>query len=191
MAVFFACIIIIGSILLLFSLFLILNEKRRLHDYREDAREKKDDLVKTIEDAELLIDEMNRFSDYVVSNLEQKYKEFSETLHEADLRIEAMNSCSAGSAASKVAFMTNITHMDASFDSFDEVQEGGGQPADAPERAPVTIDSQLLKKGKVIPFDVKKREIIKLSKSGLDSTQIAKLLNMGKGEIELIARMER
>ena len=53
------------------------------------------------------------------------------------------------------------------------------------------IHSQLFKKGKVIPFDVKRREIVKLSKSGLDSAQIARLLNMGRGEIELIAKIGR
>ena len=44
-------------------------------------------------------------------------------------------------------------------------------------------------KGKILPFDLKKREIINLAKGGLDSTEIARRLNCGKGEIELISKL--
>lgn len=175
MSVFFACIILIGSSVAIIALFMILAEKRRQYDYRQEAGEKKDELIKVIEDAELLIDEMNKFSDFVVSSFEQKNLDLKNTLKEADLRIEtvngALNSLPEGSA---------------------EVYPGLFEKAPEEERdISSVIESQLQKKGKVIPFDVKRREIIKLSKSGLDSTQIARILNMGKGEIELIAKMGR
>ena len=48
-----------------------------------------------------------------------------------------------------------------------------------------------LKKGKIISFDAKKREVLNLYKEGVGSTEIARMLNMGKGEIELISRMSK
>lgn len=179
MTVFFTCIILIGSSVVVFALFLLLAEKRRLYDYRQDAREKKDDLIKVIEDAELLIDEMNKFSDFVVSNLEQKHIALTETIHEADLRIETLN----GAVDS-----LPVAETDPDKNTVRSIREN---PVMIDQDIAYSIDSQLLKKGKVVPFDVKRREIIKLSKSGLNSTQIARLLNMGKGEIELIAKVGR
>ncbi|WP_410177086.1 DUF6115 domain-containing protein [Thermoclostridium stercorarium] len=38
-------------------------------------------------------------------------------------------------------------------------------------------------------MDERKNEVIKLYKKGISSTEIARMLNMGKGEIELISRM--
>ncbi|MDI9513756.1 MAG: hypothetical protein QM224_01555, partial [Bacillota bacterium] len=91
MTVFFTCITLVGSGIVLFSLLLMLAEKRRIHDYRKDAAEKKDDLIQVIEDAELLIEEMNKFSVYAVSKLEEKSDMLNQTIHEADRRLEAMN----------------------------------------------------------------------------------------------------
>jgi DNA-binding NarL/FixJ family response regulator len=179
MTVFFTCIILIGSGLVVFALILMLSEKRRIHDWRDDVKQKKEDLIKVIEDAETLIDEMNRFSDYVVSNLEQSNTALQKTIQEADYRIELLNS--------KNLDINNVGHSEPEVRPIEE-------PIDEQENQEETIplpNPEIFRKGKVIPFDVKRREIIKLSRSGLDSTQIARLLNIGKGEIELIARMSR
>ena len=175
MTVFFTCITLVGSGIVLFSLLLMLAEKRRIHDYRKDAAEKKVDLIQVIEDAELLTEEMNKFSVYAVSKLEEKSDMLNQTIHEADRRLEAMNGLFESSSGT--------------------VMEPDEKEIPAEPRNEQDIDSiihsQLFKKGKVIPFDVKRREIVKLSKSGLDSAQIARLLNMGRGEIELIAKIGR
>lgn len=184
MSVFFTCIILIGSAIAVFALFLIMAEKKRLYDYRREAAEKKDELIGVIEDAELLIDEMNKFSDFAVSNLEQKNTELRNSIEGADLRIEALNGAAASLPESVVA--NSLPENSA------EVFPGLFEKApDEEMNVAAIIDSQLLKKGKVIPFDVKRREIIKLSKGGLDSAQIARMLKMGRGEIELIEKMGR
>lgn len=175
MAVFFTCITLAGSGIVLFALFLMLAEKRRIHDYRQDAAEKKDDLIQVIEDAELLIEEMNKFSDYAVSRLEEKNDMLNQVLQEADRRIEALN----GLLESTPDIPSNHNEI-----------KTPSEPRNERDIDSI-IHSQLFKKGKVIPFDVKRREILKLSKSGLDSVQIARLLNMGRGEIELIEKIGR
>lgn len=174
MAVFFTCIILIGSGLTLFALILMLFEKKRLHDYRSDLREKKEDLIKVIEDAEELITEMNRFSEFAVTQLEEKNDALLKTIAEADSRIELM----------KYENMEVHVNSPAIYDesSVSQILE---------EEPKVHDITAAPRKSKVLTFDLKRREIIKLAKSGLDCTEIARLLNCGKGEIELISRMGR
>lgn len=176
MAVFFTCIILIGSGLTLFALMLMLFEKRRLHDYRNDLKEKKDDLIKVIEDAEELISEMNRFSDYAVTQIEEKNDVLLKSIAEADLKIEMLNSVDVYESSIGVPPVYDETAVM-------QILE---------EETPETDDIMAVpRKSKVLTFDLKRREIIKLARSGLDSTEIARLLNCGKGEIELISRMGR
>lgn len=176
MAAFFVCIILIGSGITIFALILLLAEKHRLHDYRIDIKDKKNDLIKVIEDAEDLISEMNRYSDYVVTQIEDKHNALSKSIEDADLKIEFMNS------------LSNVKTLDYISPSYDEasvekiIEEEQLEPAKS---------TNAVKKGKVLTFDLKRREIIKLAKSGLDSTEIARRLNCGKGEIELIAKLGR
>lgn len=175
MAVFFTCIMLIGSGLTLFAIFLMLAEKRRLHDYRADIKEKKEDLINVIEDAEALISEMNRFSDYVVTQLEEKNALLAQNIAEADLKIELLSS-----SYSVIEQVRSETFYDEA--AISKILE---------EEKPIPAPSAMPRKSKVLTFDTKRREIIKLAKSGLDSTEIARLLNCGKAEIELIAKMGR
>jgi hypothetical protein len=176
MAVFFTCIILVGTGITIFALFLLLAEKHRLHDYRTDLKDKKNDLIKVIEDAEELINEMNRYSDYVVTQIEEKHSALTRSISDADSRIELLNSASSAEVSDK------------SQQAYDEASIIKILQEENPEPSNCAIP---VKKGKVLTFDLKRREIIKLAKSGLDSTEIARRLNCGKGEIELIAKIGR
>lgn len=181
MTLFFTCIILVGSGLTVFSIMLMLYEKKRLHDYRSDLREKKEDLINIIEDAEELITEMNRFSEYTITQLEEKNEFLLKSLAEADLKIEMLNSVEICES-----FDVKSDHPVYNVDSVNKIIEEEKCLQDKTVNTPTPI-----RKGKVLTFDSKRREIIKLAKSGLCSTEIARLLNCGKGEIELIARMGR
>lgn len=176
MSLFFTCIILIGSGITLFALFIMLAEKKRLHDYRTDLKEHKDSLIEVIEDAELLVSEMNNFADYIVTQIEEKNNSLIYTFAEADLKIETLNSLTNASAEPGQIYDE---------ESVSRILEEEGRSEE------VTVTHSTSRKGKVLTFDRKRREIIKLAKSGLDSTEIARILNCGKGEIELISRMGR
>ncbi|NMA65997.1 MAG: hypothetical protein GX957_07110 [Clostridiaceae bacterium] len=176
MAVFFICIILIGSGIVLVSFCMMLAEKKRLHDYRTDLAEKKDGLIKVIEDAELLISEMNNFSDYVVTRIEEKNETLTKSISEADLRIEMLRS------ETEYVKKDELVYDEESVLRILE-EEGRQQPAKAVQKNS--------RKSKVLTFDVKRREIIKLANQGLGCTEIARILNCGKGEIELISKMGR
>lgn len=182
---FFTCIILIGSGITLFAFFLLLAEKHRMHDYRTDIKQKKEDLINVIEDAEELIFEMNKFSDYVVTQLEEKHKSIEEALNDADLKIEELNSLTASDASQKEDKPSEYNKE--VIDKILKEEQINIHSYDSPKTHRITSH----KKGKVLTFDSKRSEIIKLAKSGLDSTEIARLLNCGKGEIELISRIGR
>ena len=182
MTVFFTCIIFIGIVLTVFSLILMLYEKKRLHDYRSDLKEKKDQLISVIEDAEELIEEMNRFSDYAVTQIEEKNKVLMDTIAKADLMIQKLQSESMDQPLTDEPVSIEYAVYDES--SITKILEEE-KPYDENKNSAYQM------KGKVLTFDVKRREIIKLARAGMESTEIARILNCGKGEIELIARMGR
>ena len=176
MAVFFTCIILIGSGITVFAFIWMLVEKHKLHDYRKDIKGKKEDLIKVIEDADVLISEMNRYSDYIVTCIEEKHSSLAQSLSDADLRIESLKSAGGAGTPKKEILL------------YDEEPAAKILEEEKPENMHKKTPAH---KGKILPFDLKKREIINLSKGGLDSTEIARKLNCGKGEIELIARVGR
>lgn len=176
MAMFFVCIILVGSGIVLVSFFMMLAEKKRLHDYRTDLAEKKDSLIRVIEDAELLVSELNNYSDYVLSRIEEKNETLSKSISEADLRIELLKS------GTEPAGSNNPVYDEESVSRI--LEEEGRQQA-------VKTAPNSFRKSKVVTFDVKRREIIELANQGVSCTEIARILNCGKGEIELISRMGR
>lgn len=183
MAVFFTCIILVGSCLTIFAFILMLYEKKRLHDYRGDLKEKKEELIKVIEDAEELITEMNRFSDYTVTQIEEKNSVLLDAIAEADMKLLQLDS----KVFEEVSLSDPVSTYSPEYDeaSIARILEED-KPHDNNEKKSLYVG-----KGKVLTFDIKRREIVKLAKTGMDSTEIARILNCGKGEIELISRMRR
>lgn len=182
MAVFFTSIIFVGIGITVFSLILMLYEKKQFHDYRSDLKEKRDQLISVIEDAEALIEEMNRFSDYTVTQIEEKNNILLDTLAKADSMIQKLISEASDQTLPGELKSTSVSVYDES--SITKIIE-----EEKPYDENISSDYQI--KGKVLTFDVKRKEIIKMARAGMNSTEIARILNCGKGEIELIARMGR
>lgn len=170
MTAFFVCIILIGVLLTAIAMIWMVIEKKKQKDYRLEIDERRYELQQVIEDAEQLLEELNNFSTYIVTRMEEKQQDVEAVIQQADQRLNL----------------------------FEQIGDIGIEMPDKRVQ-PQTIEIEPLQKmesttpkavkGKVIPLNEKKRQVIKLYKDGLDSTEIAKLLNMGKGEIELISRM--
>jgi DNA-binding NarL/FixJ family response regulator len=170
MTAFFICIILIGVLMTAVAMIWMVIEKKRSRDYRLETDERKHELQQVVEDAEQLLDELNNFSNYIVARMEEKQQEVESVIQAADQRLNL-------------------------FEQIDDIQlEMPKQEKETPVLENMMmkepdLPAVMSKKAKVIPLNEKKRQVIKLYKDGLDSTEIAKLLNMGKGEIELISRM--
>lgn len=187
MTAFFSCIILIGIGLCLFSFFLILAEKKRMYDIRADLREKKDELFQVIEDTETLIQEMNHFSDYVVSRCEEKQEALKAAVKEADQRISLLHDETQASDVHPVPVMVRsaVQSSPVMFHA-DPVQRRITPILDIAAVSSVRPGS-----GRVLPLTMRCEEVMKLKNKGFDHTSIARHLNMGKGEIDLIARIGR
>ncbi|WP_244648362.1 hypothetical protein [Ruminiclostridium herbifermentans] len=76
MEAFYVSIIFIGSILVIAALFFIIMDKVNGKDFFKEFDRKKDEMFNLIQDSEEMIQELNKMSDYVVTVIEEKNKEF-------------------------------------------------------------------------------------------------------------------
>lgn len=216
------------------SLVWIAFDKKKQLDDKEVLQEKKEMLVSVISDAELMIEELNNISDYLVSHIDKKRQEVVNTVKEADEKIKAAKDIevkeitdkeiksAAGkkikeiidkeikSAADKKIKTIIIEKIKEAADKEIEIikEEKVSNEIDKvyfTESKELLIDGEntifrnvlsedinkslsnkIESKRKIVSANSKYKEVISLSQSGLNETQIAKKLNMGKGEIQLV-----
>jgi len=136
-----------------------------------------------------MVQELNKFSDYIISQVEQKNKETLDLIKNAEERLEKLTKeyASASMDSGNEKFVTNTEDSYAGGKS-DLVIENLKFEEDAPVSAakPYQIKLQGVKDEKVIPINSKHKEVLALAQKGLNETEIAKKLSMGKGEIQLI-----
>ena len=88
MADFHISIMFVGILLMAVSLVWIAFDKKKESDDKEVLEEKKETLVSVISDAELMIEELNNISDYLVSHIDKKRQEVMDTMKEANEKIK-------------------------------------------------------------------------------------------------------
>lgn len=198
---FYFCIMFLGIILVVVSFVWILADRKKAHDYnvRMDAR--KEELTGIISDAEQMIDELNRFSDYVVTQMELKSEELNANLRNIDSRIEQLRIKLGDVSEAKTAQMEMIVNgssIKSAYGKYEALQHN--HKVEAPEEDQTATRSvahvqtgrqQPRMKDNVIQLNARHKEVIRLSGEGFDDTEIAKKLKMGKGEIQLILEMNR
>ena len=178
MTAFFVCIILIGIMVVGIAMVWIVIERKNSRDYRLEVDERRYELQQAIEDAEQLINELNNFSDYIVNRMEEKQQEIESVINAVSEKNDLFENINGQ--------VSNINQFkEKSSDAVSEISDITENSKD--DHAEVIQ----LEKGKIISFDAKKREVLNLYKEGVGSTEIARMLNMGKGEIELISRMSK
>ena len=218
---FYVGLIFIGIILISFSLILVLFEKRKVFKFLKHYEEKKQELVEIIYDAEQMIEELNKFSDYIVTQMDFKNEELSMNLKKAHEEIRALNLKSQSncrlSEEVKTSHETEINEdlkSETNMEVRQEIAVNGNYntPVDLPEplfklNSDIEIEnlnfeksslngnteykSQSVRYDKVIPINNKYNEVLRLSKCGMAEVDIARRLNMGKGEIQLILELNK
>ena len=234
---FFLSIVLIGIIITGVSLVMILADKSRGHDYRVDLGQKRETLVETIEDAETLVDELNRFSDYVVTRCEQTKAEIELEVQRAETIMGQLSAASTAIESNGLPVAHGSKNEPVPVSLADRPSVSGSQekpegmtgvrsgkavpvPVHVPGtvrtiRKPMTVEEnpdlretageqrndvavEIEKphpeevsrdRGKVVDLDARRMEALRLAQKGMTHVEIAKTLHMGKGEIELIARI--
>ncbi len=201
MSQFYVSIIFIGMLLIVISFVWILFDKKQSYDYSKRIDEKKTELLNIIEDAEQMLEELNKFSDFIVGQMDSKSEEINNGLKKADERLKQLDSALKDNIApkaykaAKVPGRVNLDFIGISGTQFEGYgrKEDGEKPKAESQAADYTNDNaqQDKAKEKIIPLNAKRSEVIKLSENGLNETEIAKKLSIGKGEIELILGMNK
>ncbi|HOM02086.1 MAG TPA: hypothetical protein PLH43_04575 [Acetivibrio sp.] len=185
---FYVSVMFIGILLILVSLTLIFLDKRKSSEDAKRIDEKKEELSKIISDADLMVQELNKFSDYVISQVEQKNKETLDLIRNAEERLEKLTKefTNVMENSDKERFVED------NGDSFVEVKSDlvidsiKFEDTAVNAAKPYQIKLQAIAEEKVIPINSKHKEVLALAQKGLNETEIAKKLSIGKGEIQLI-----
>ncbi|WP_010249144.1 DUF6115 domain-containing protein [Acetivibrio cellulolyticus] len=198
---FYTSIMFIGIILIVVSLIWIAFDRKKSFDTELRIDEKKAELIRIIRDAEMMVEELNKFSDYVVTQIGEKNSEMTANFKEADGLIETMRietSCFYESLKlqNEVAgnsYSVGVKHrvVDNSLSKKSDQVPVNFEETNVPVGKSLKSTSHTKVKDKVIPINSKHNEVISLAQKGLNETEIARKLNMGKGEIQLILGVNR
>jgi len=198
--------IFIGIVLVLVSLVLILIDRKNVFVFKNSADEKKKELIEIISDAEQMIEELNRFSGYIVDQMDLKNDELNRNIMEAEQKINALidkvrrtsegQAKSLQLAAETVKAAVSVSHELTDIYEAEKADGARAYIAASPAGSVAAAYSRnsarnaARKKDNVIQFN-KYQEVLRLSREGMDELEIAKNLNMGKGEVELIIGLRR
>lgn len=193
---FYVSIIFLGITLMAVAFVWIAYDIKRSNDDAKRLDEKKKDLAEIIADSEQMIEELNKFSDYVITQMDMKSEEMNNSLKVAEEKIKQFQSKVSGTneADAKNEIMVNGSSMAAGTKGEDFTFSYKH------EMVIDTLDGDILQyilgtedkhKDNVIPLNSRHKEVLKLAEKGLSDTEIAKTLNMGKGEVELILGVNR
>lgn len=195
MSGFYVTLIFFGILLVLFSLLFIALDKKKVFNFTKSFDEKKQQLTEILSDAEQMIEELNRFSDYIVNQMDLKNEELNKNLKAAEDKVRSLNE-QVRSITSNACVQTAVNPAaDGSpvQPAVKVVQTARNTRQDTEAEAQAAIQTQkpaepavYKKKDKVIPLHNKYSEVLRLSRQGMESIDIARGLNMGKGEVELI-----
>ena len=192
---FYIGLIFIGCFLIVLSLVWIVYDKKKSFDYESQIEMRKNELSSIINDAEAMIDEMNKFSDYVINRMERKSLEITKNLDDIEAKIEGLEKAASAINTKEVGGEDLL--YKAKNNNVNKKSPGVSESMidiAAAEDYNTILDysTRLFKEdSKAMPLSDKHREVIELSKKGMKDTDIAKSLKIGKGEVQLILGINR
>ncbi|MDP4093828.1 MAG: hypothetical protein Q8920_10750 [Bacillota bacterium] len=204
---FYASLIFLGIIVVIVALVGVAYDRKKGYNHAKSIDYKKEQLTEIINDAEQMIEELNKFSDYVVTQMDLKNEEMSASLKQVEERFakaqekfkESIETNAIpeakvvnGNTASVPApgYTVPIVKDEPAEDRLELSSEG--QQLVQGGRTKLQGSKQANKiKNNVIPINNKYMEVIRLSEEGFSDIEIAKKLNMGKGEVQLVLDMNK
>lgn len=201
MSSFYVSIIFIGITLIIISSLAIILDKNKSSINERQINEKKEELLGIISDAEQMVEELNKFSDYVIAQIESRNEELNTSLKNYEDRVKQINS-----------EMVNISELKDYQNQRIAEKNSEKQPDNSEQMKQIctsdlvidNIDIQSnninnsqinysIHKGrdKIMPLNSKHKEVLQLAVNGMDETEIAKRLNIGRGEIKLILDLNK
>ena len=181
-------------VLLLSMIFLIIIRKWSAREIKRIDK-KKNEIEEMLLSADQMIDELNRFSDYMIGHIEEKVQEAEELILQIDNKIDNR----------QIAVQDELI-ITRSVEEKMRNLKNQAEKANAKTIIPFTNKASVVNPGKMqmytrtgtiggspsdnlLKSNLKTKQIISLAEKGLDEAEIAKMLNVGRGEIQLILGM--
>lgn len=193
---FYVSIIFLGITLILVSLVCIAYDRKKSDDYAKLLGEKKEELINIISDSEQMVEEMNKFSDYIATQMELKNEELSVNLKVIDDKLKQISVKVHESADIKsihgervvngTAMGVYVKAKGSVFDHNSDLIIDKVSFENSSTAYTQNLKQQNKIKHNVISLNSRHKEVIILAENGLNETEIARRLNMGKGEVQLI-----
>ena len=188
---FYVSVILFGVLVVFVALALIFSDRRKGMNYSKAIDQKSKQLVDIIKDAEQMIEEMDKFSDYIIRRFESKNDEIKELLCTIDKKVEYLNAKQAEWETEKEVVLKK-TGTDEDYGYTYVGRKNFLEKQGVMFRNSVNNKKQNVKKTeKVIEMSSRHKEVLDMAKTGFDENYIAKTLNIGKGEIGLILQRNR
>ncbi len=198
---FYVSIIFLGITLMIIALVWIAYDFKRSKDYEKGIEEKKNELLAIMSDSEQMIEELNKFSDYIVTQMDIKNEEMCNSLKMVEEKAKLLSVKATEAADVKILQrdkVVNGTSVEtASFAEPNLFTYNSDLVIDSIHMESVSSPgvragkSSGVRADKVIPINGRHKEVMRLYDKGMSDTEIARTLNMGKGEIQLILGMNR
>jgi hypothetical protein len=194
MSGFYSCIIIIGILVEFIAFVWILIDKKNKINYKKIIDSKKNNLLEIIEDADIMVDELNKFSDYIVSEFDKREKKLELYFEKADkicINEEFEMNERTKNGTDNLSITNNVlskgnheSHInDLSNLNINKIQK-------TISRTQMNLNSFKDEiNDKIIHLHPKYRKIFNLKENGLSQSDIARELNMGREEVKLILDM--
>lgn len=131
-------------------------------------------MEKLLNDAEMMVEELNKISGFIVQQADSKNSEMSKTLCSFDEKLGYFKA-----VESELLRLTDSLKKN-------KVKDTNTIHTQNPIAAEVKHIENIIPKQRTIQFSAKHMQAMNMAKMGLNDTEIAKNLNIGKGEIELI-----
>lgn len=180
---FYNALIICGVLTIFIALLYFFLSKSKLGKFIKTYEDRKNELNDIVSDAEHMVDELNRISGYVADQIEQKSDELNNSIKSAEDMLEDLSK--RAELIVKAANEKTSLAVNGSFASKAKTA------AAYAKHYRNNHTSQLGKKEKVIQFNNKYSEVMRLSQEGMGSLEIARELNIGKGEVELFLGLRK
>jgi len=183
MDTFFAGLIMVGISLILISIIMVLWDRKKDAEEKREYISVKNKLEELLEDSGEMVDELNRFSDFILSKIDKKCSDYMKLINsvpdeESDVA-EAQEISKKTVAETAAAFVPMSMASDPEIREINTVNEAVIFTEELEAAASSAEESN---KG---VFN-KHNEVIKLFEEGMSDAEIAKALNIGKGEVQLI-----
>lgn len=165
---------ILSVFFFLFCLFFLLFlRKWAMNEYYRMEKKQKE-VTELLETADEMINELNKFSDYIVRDVEDKANEVKQIINELDSVVEEKKQ-----------------KIQKQKDNLALLNSGATYNLQKNHVLPKLKRTEHKQEQRAIDLGNKSMQILKLSGEGLDEAEIAKKLNIGRGEIQLVLGMKK